>query len=66
LQNDEDDGDETESKTTKKERKESNGAKKKEGKAYTVTDYVRDRLLDGDADLDASDAVRGGGGGSLP
>lgn len=46
---------------------ESKGAKKsktkgdsenKPSKAYTVTDYVRDRLLKGDADFDASESVR--------
>ena len=51
-------------KRKKKDEEASKDKKAGKGGAYTVTDYVRDRLLRGDADLDASDTVREGNGGN--
>ena len=51
-------------KRKKKDEEASKDKKAGKGGAYTVTDYVRDRLLRGDADLDASDTVRAGHGGN--
>jgi hypothetical protein len=73
----EDDGEEEDESKTRGNKSKSKGTKDKtkgsskgkadsskgKGGAYTVTDYVRDRLLAGTADLDASEVGGRDGGG---